>query len=238
MVKRKKITIIGARLDGHAGVLLDVINEMGAYEIVGFLDSMPDLQGGQVSGIPVLGSTVDLETIAIPSDCVHIAIGDNVARGNFFHILSKRGITIETIIHPTAHVSSKARVGCGSFVGAGAIINNGAEIGNASIINTRAVVEHDNVIGFAVHMAPGTTTAGRVSIGDYVFVGVGATILPDVHIGSGALIGAGSTVVHDVPNKETVVGYAARRHTKNIYLETLPDVGSQNIFVTPSTLSK
>lgn len=233
---KRKIVIIGARLDGHAGVLLDVITEIGTYDIVGFLDSTPDLQGKRVAGIPVFGSTNDLETIAIPADCVHVAIGDNVARGNIFNMLSKRGIAIETIIHPAAHVSSKAHVGSGSFVGAGAIINNGARIGNASIINTGAVVEHDNVIGFAVHMAPGTTTAGRVSIGDYVFVGAGATVLPDIHIGSGALIGAGSTVVHDVSNKETVVGYAARRHVKNIYLETLPDVDTQKIFVAQPTL--
>ena len=233
---KRKIIIIGARLDGHAGVLLDVITEIETYEIVGFLDSTPDLQGKRVAGIPVLGSTNDLETIAIPADCVHVAIGDNVARGNIFNMLSKRGIVLETIIHPTARVSSKARLGSGCFVGAGAIINNGVRIGNASIINTGAVIEHDNVIGFAAHLAPGTTTAGRVSIADYVFVGAGATILPDVSIGSGALVGAGSTVVQDVPNSDTVIGYAARSHAKNIYYETRPDVDTQKIFVAQPTL--
>jgi sugar O-acyltransferase (sialic acid O-acetyltransferase NeuD family) len=232
----RKILIIGARLDGHAGVLIDAITDIGTYEIVGFIDSTPHLQGKAVAGKPVLGSTDDLETIVIPADCVHVAIGDNVARGNVYNLLEKRGIVVETIVHPTAHVSGESNVGVGSFVGAGAIVNNGARIGNASIINTGAVVEHDSVIGFAVHMAPGTTTAGRVRIDDYVFVGAGATILPDVHIGSGALIGAGSVVVHDVPTKQTVVGYAARRHEKNIYLETRPDVDTQKIFVAQPTL--
>lgn len=233
---QKKILIIGARLDGHAGVLLDVISQIGTYEIIGFLDSTPGLQGKSIFEIPVLGSTDNLETISIPADCVHIAIGDNLARGNIYNILCKRGIEVETIIHPTAHVSCKAQVGAGSFIGAGAIINNGARVGNVSIINTGAVVEHDNLLGFAVHVAPGATTAGRVTIGDYVFVGAGATVLPDISIGSGALIGAGSTVVHDVSDTETVIGYAARQHFKNIYLETLPDVDTQKIFVAQPTL--
>lgn len=235
-MKNRKILIIGARLDGHAGSVLDAIAGIETYEVVGFIDSTPSLQGKTVAGKPVLGSTEDIETIEIPADCVHIAVGDNAARGNLYYKLSKRGIVIETIIHPTAHVSDRAHVGAGAFVGVGAIINNGARIGNASIINTGAVIEHDGVIGFAVHMAPGTTTSGRFSIGDYAFVGVGATVLPDVHIGSSAMVGAGSTVVHDVPDKDTVIGYAARQHVKNIYLETVPDVDTNKIFVAQPTL--
>jgi sugar O-acyltransferase (sialic acid O-acetyltransferase NeuD family) len=223
-MRRKKIIIVGARLDGHAGVLLDVLSEIGSYDAVGFIDNTPGLQGGVISGIPVLGSTDDLETLAIPADCVHVAIGDNVARGNIFKRLSKRGSIVETIIHPTAHVSSKATVGSGCFIGAGVIVNNGSRIGNACIINTGAVVEHDNLVGFAVHLASGTTTAGRVTIEDYVFVGAGASVLPDIHIGSYAMIGAGATVVKNVSNKTTVIGYAARRHIENIYKEVQPDV--------------
>jgi len=236
MTTKRKILIIGARLDGHAGVLLDVITEIGTYEIVGFLDSTPGLQGKSVAGKPVLGSTDDLELVEIPADCVHVAIGDNVARGNIYNILEKRRIVVETIIHPTAQISNNAHVGVGSFVGPGVVINNGVRIGNASIINSGAVIEHDNIIGFAVHMAPGTTTTGRVSIGDYVFIGAGATVLPDVSIGSGALVGAGSTVVQNVPNSDTVIGYAARSHTKNIYSEARPDVDTQKIFVAQPTL--
>lgn len=235
-IGKNRIVLVGARLDGHAGVLLDVISEIGTYEVVGFIDSTPSLQGTIVAGVPVLGSTDDLETLAIHADSVHVAIGDNVARGNIYNTLVKRGIPVETIIHPSASISSRATIGDGCFIGAGAIVNNGARIGSASIINTGVVVEHDNLVGFAVHMAPGTTTAGRVTIDDFVFVGAGATVLPDAHIGSGALIGAGSTVVNDVPNKTTVVGYAARRHVKNIYQETRPDVDTQKIFVAQPTL--
>lgn len=236
MSEKKTVVIIGARLDGHAGVVLDALEAIGTYVVKGFIDNTPELAGKKVSGIPVLGTTDDLATMPIPADCVHIAIGDNVARGGLFKTLKKRGITVETVIHPSAQVSANATVGQGCFVAARAVVNNGAQVGDASIINTGSIVEHDNRIGFAVHLAPGTNTAGRVRIDDYAFVGVGSTILPDIHIGSGALIGAGSTVVKDVTDKTTVVGYAARKHVKNIYQEATPDVDSQKIHVAQPTL--
>jgi sugar O-acyltransferase (sialic acid O-acetyltransferase NeuD family) len=235
--KTKTIVLIGARLDGHAGVIVDTLSEIGRYELIGFIDNTPELKGKLVSGVPVLGSTEDIEEIEIPGDCVHIAIGDNVARGRLFDLLKKKGVKVETLIHPTAVVSTRAQVGEGCFVGPRAVINNGVTIGEASIINTGVIIEHDNKLGFAVHIAPGGKTAGRVRVGDYAFVGLGASILPDICIGSGAMIGAGSTVVNDVSSKTTVIGYAAKKHKKNIYLEVKPDVGfTEKIYVAQPTL--
>ena len=236
---KKTMILIGARMDGHAGVVLDTINELG-YTLVGFIDNTPALQGTKINGIPVIGSSDDLDKIKIPASCIHIAIGDNVARGKLYLILKKRGIKVETIIHPTAIVSKGAQVMEGCFVGARAVINNGAVVGEAALINTGAIIEHDNQIGFAAHMAPGIKTAGRVKVGEFAFVGVGATILPDLTVGSGAMIGAGATVVSDVPARTTVIGYAAKKHGKNIYAEMKPDVieTSGKVYVAQPTLPR
>lgn len=235
--KTKTIVIIGARMDGHAGVVVDTAGELG-LTVAGFIDNTPSLQGKKVGGIPVIGSTDDLERIKIPGDCVHIAIGDNVARGNIYQTLKKRSIRVETLIHPSAVVSRAAVIGQGCFIGPRAIINNGSTVGEASLINSGAIIEHDNKIGFSVHMAPGTKTAGRVKVGDFAFVGVGATVLPDITIGSGAMIGAGATVVKDVSARTTVIGYAAKKHGKNIYADTKPDVGISlnKVYVAQPTL--
>lgn len=237
-MKAKKIIIIGARMDGHAGVVLDMINDIGGYEVVGFIDNTPELQGKKLRGIKVIGSTADLDKLELPVKLMHIAIGDNVARGELFKRLEVLGLKLETLVHPTARVSREAELAEGCFVGPKAIINNGARIGAVSIINTGAIIEHDNIVGFAVHVAPGTSTAGRVRIDDLAFIGVGSTILPDIHIGSGAMVGAGSTVVKDVPPRTTVIGYAAKKHTKNIYVDTKADVPTPGgkIFVAQPTL--
>ena len=129
MSEKKTVVIIGARLDGHAGVVLDALEAIGTYVVKGFIDNTPELAGKKVSGIPVLGTTDDLATMPIPADCVHIAIGDNVARGGLFKTLKKRGITVETVIHPSAQVSANATVGQGCFVAARAVVNNGAQVG-------------------------------------------------------------------------------------------------------------
>nr|MBP6342795.1 hypothetical protein [Candidatus Omnitrophota bacterium] len=72
---KKTIIIIGARMDGHAGVVVDTLKEIGGYELVGFLDNTPSLQNKTISGVPVLGSSDELTTMKFPADCAHIAIG-------------------------------------------------------------------------------------------------------------------------------------------------------------------
>lgn len=235
--KKEKIVIIGARINGHAGVILDALEAIDRYEVVGFIDNTPELQGKKINGIPVIGSTDNLDCLKGLARYAHIAIGDNVARGRLYDLLRQCGIEVVTLIHPTATISKRADISEGCFIGARAVVNNGVSIGAVSIINTGALIEHDNEIGFAVHLAPGTKTAGRVKVDDFSFVGLGATILPDIHIGSGAMIGAGSTVVKDVSPKTTVIGYAARKHNKNIYVETKPDVGApEKVYVAQPTL--
>lgn len=238
MVGRKKIIIIGARHDGHAGVIVNAVNAIGGYEIIGFIDNTPELQNQSVLSIPIISSTDDFEHYDFPVDAVHIAIGNNVARGKIFHQLKNRGIKVVTIIHPQAYVSDQATIGEGCYIGPKAVVNNGAIIGEACIINSGAIVEHDNKIGFSAHIAPGTKMAGRVEVGEYSFIGIGSTIIEDIKIGAGVMIGAGSTIVKHVPANVTMMGYAAKKYKKNIYCSVEPDneIGAKKVYVAQPTL--
>ena len=51
-------------------------------------------------------------------------------------------------------------------------------IGANSIVNTRASVDHDCRIGETVHIAPGVTLSGAVTIGDGTHIGTGAVRHP------------------------------------------------------------
>ncbi|HIA11460.1 MAG TPA: acetyltransferase [Flavobacteriales bacterium] len=217
----KDIVIIGARIDGHAGVVVSAVLALGKYRLAGFIDNTPELQGTNIGNVSVLGSSDDLGNLNLTGKSVHIAIGDNSARYELYKKLKTLNIEVETIIHPSAIVDGNVTIGEGSFVAPGAIINSNAEIGKVVIINTGAIIEHDNKLANAVHMAPGTTTAGRVDVNELAFVGVGSTILPDITVGTGAMIGAGSTIVKDVEPQMTVIGYAAQKYKKkNIYTST------------------
>jgi sugar O-acyltransferase (sialic acid O-acetyltransferase NeuD family) len=215
MMTIENIIIVGARLDGQAGAVIDTLEEIGGYRLIGFIDSTPELQGKSIRGVPVIGSTEDLETLEIPECCLHIAIGDNKSRYKIYQILKKRKFKIATLVHPYARISKSASIGEGCFVSVNAVIRNGAVVGCASIINTSAIVEHDNKIGNAVHIAPGVHTGGCVHVADYSFIGLGSSILPNIKIGSGVVIGAGSTITKNISSNVVMVGYAAKPHIKN-----------------------
>ena len=235
--KKRTIVIIGARMNGHAGVVLDALQSIGGYKVTGFIDNDRNLHNSLINGTPVLGSTDDLDKIEIDADCVHIAIGDNAARGRLFKLLKKKNIRIATIIHPSATVSRRAIIGEGSFIGARAVAGNNVVIDKVNIINTGAIVEHDTKLGFSVYLGQGAKTEARVKIDDFCFIGVGATILPDIHIGSAALIGPNAIVDKDVPTKSTVIKYGEKKHIKNIYVEADPDVSiTDKIYVAQPTL--
>jgi len=213
------IIIIGARIDGQAGVVLDLIERTKKYKAIGFLDYTPEFKNTLIKNIPVIGSSKNLANQSFETKYFHIAIGDNVARGRLFNELKNLRYEVVSLIHPSAVISENAKIGKGCFIGPNAIINNGSVINDAAIINSGAIIDHDNIIGFSTHIAPGAKTAGRVVISDFAFIGIGSTILPDIFIGSGALVGAGSTVVKNVDPQDTVIGYAAKKHSKNIYLD-------------------
>jgi len=78
------------------------------------------------------------------------------------------------------------------------------------IINTGAIVDHDNRLGAAAHIAPGSALAGTVTVGERTLVGVGSAVRPGITIGADALIGAGSAVVTDVADGAAVGGAPAR----------------------------
>lgn len=235
--KKESIIIVGARMDGHAGVILDTLETLGDYEVLGFVDNTPELQNSKINGVPVIGSTDYLDTLDLPTLNIHIAIGDNVSRYNLFKQLKQRKCRFVTIIHPSATVSKNSVINEGCFIGPNVVITKGVEIGYVSIVNSGAIVEHNCKIGNAVHLAPGVKTAGRVTVDDCSFLGTGSTILPDINIGSGVMIGAGATVTKNVLPDITMVGYAAKRRRKNIYADLKPDVSAaQKIYIAQPTL--
>ena len=73
-------------------------------------------------------------------------------------------------------------------VGKGAILGNSVRVGINSIINTGVIVEHDCNIRSHVHIAPGSTLSGGVSVGDGTHIGTNSTVIENIAIGEGSLI--------------------------------------------------
>jgi acetyltransferase-like isoleucine patch superfamily enzyme len=118
-------------------------------------------------------------------EAVAFGIGNNEKRYELLAALE--GLEAPFLVHPRAHVSSRASLGRGVVVFPQATVNAGT-----------------------AHVSPGAVVCGGASVGARAWLGAGATVIHGVTVGADAIVGAGSTVLHDVPRDQTVVGSPAR----------------------------
>jgi sugar O-acyltransferase (sialic acid O-acetyltransferase NeuD family) len=206
-----RTVIFGARPDGSARVLLDIIRRAGRHEVVGFLDDDPARRGATLEGLPVLGGADRLAGLCGEGiRGIAFAVGSNRARHALLDRARTYGLEPVTAIHPGAIVAGGVRVGAGAWMAAGAIVNPGSAVGEGAVINTGATIDHDCDIGDYANISPGCHLSGRTTVGRYAFLGTGAVTLPDVVIGEDAVVGAGSVVLKAVAKGCTVAGVPAR----------------------------
>ena len=91
-----------------------------------------------------------------------------------------------------------------------AVVAAGSKLGAACIVNHKASVDHECILGDGVHLAPGATVCGCVTVGNNVMIGAGSVVLPRLKIGPDSIIGAGSVVTKDVPARSVIVGNPGR----------------------------
>jgi len=191
--------------------VLDILRAAGRDRPMGFLDADPALAGSTIHGLPVLGQInliPKLKSQRIAGAIV--AIGDNLARHQYAETLRQQGLELVNAIHPSATISSTARLGKNVVIAAGAVVGPDALISDSVIINTGALIDHECRIDQAVHICPGAALAGRVQVGEMAFVGLGCRIIQCLIVGRQATVGAGAVVIEDVPELATVVGVPAR----------------------------
>ncbi|QKG29836.1 acetyltransferase [Campylobacter sp. RM16187] len=190
-MEQTEIYIYGC--SGHGAVVADIAAECG-YEKIWFLDDV------KFDGKNILKFSPELKK----ADVI-IAIGDNNTRKKLQDVVQKAGFNVVSLIHPSAVISSSAKICCGVVIMPRAVVNAHAIIKQGAIINTAAVVEHDCVIGEFAHISPNVALAGGVKVGDLSHVGIGSSVIQNIKIGANSVIGAGSVVVRDI--EENVVAY-------------------------------
>lgn len=201
---------------GHAKVLADIIRLEGG-RVVALFDNDPCAHPALPEVPLYIGkrgfSTWAKETDDIGGISAVIAIGG--ARGRDRHELygwlKGAGLSFPVLFHPQAAISDTAEFGEGCQILACAVVAADSVVGSNCIINNRANVDHECRLGIGVHVAPGATLCGCVTVGDYAMIGAGAVILPRIRVGAGAIVGAGAVVTRDVPPETVVVGNPAKK---------------------------
>lgn len=201
------IILIGG--GGHCKSIIDTINGLKKYNIIGILD-IADKVENEICSIKIIGTDDKLEYYyknGVRNAFLTIgSIGDTTLRRKLYSIALNIGYIFPNIVDNTAIVSDKIEIGHGNFIGKGTIININTKITNNSIINTGAIIEHDCHIGSFCHIAPGTTISGNVVIGENTHIGTNSTIIQNIRIGENVIVGAGSVVIRNIENNVKAYG--------------------------------
>ncbi|CAB3701318.1 acetyltransferase [Achromobacter aegrifaciens] len=200
---------------GHALVLADLLSLKGE-RVIALFDNNPDATS-VLDGVPLYHGAQALKNWVQAQDSrrgrqAAVAIGGSrgADRQSISDLLRDHGFTLPPLIHPTAYVTPSARISEGCQLLANSMIGSAVRVMRDCVINSSANIDHECLLSPGVHVAPGATLCGCVSVGENTMIGAGACILPRVKIGANCIIGAGSVVLRDVPDFSVVVGNPAR----------------------------
>ena len=211
----EEIVLVGG--GGHAKVIISIIKKMNDFRIIGYTD--PDNRGHML-GAEYLGGDDLLRQVTRdhPSAIAVIGIGmiknsDARKRKQLFDLAGSLGLKLSPIISPDAVINESVKIGDGTVVMDGVVVNSGSAIGSGVILNTNCSVDHDCKISSFVHIAPGATLSGGVTVGENALIGAGSTVIEYKSIADNVIIGAGSVVVEDIQEPGTYFGNPARLST-------------------------
>ena len=210
-MERKDIVLIGA--GGFGLEVLWQISEAnhctGQYNIMGFVDDAPELEGKIINGFPVLGNEQWL--LDYPDNiCAVICIGNSKARKNTYNRIRKNlNISFPTIMAENVRCSDSVKFGQGCIICLSNILTVNIVVGEFVIVNLDCTIGHDAVLDDFATLYPSVNVSGDVHIGACSEIGTGASIVQNKNIGENVIIGAGSVVVKDIPPNCTAVGAPA-----------------------------
>jgi sugar O-acyltransferase (sialic acid O-acetyltransferase NeuD family) len=200
------LVILGTYL--LAEEMFDLISDMPQYEIAAFIENHDRTRAGrELEGQPI----VWIDDAARYSR-THLAVCalSTTKRRGYVEQAAAVGFRFATIVHPTARVSSRARLGEGSFISALATVATRTTLGRCVFVNRGALIGHHTTIGDYCTLQPGANVAGAITMGEQTYVGMGAVVLERKKIGAGCVIAAGAVVIEDLPDHVQAMGIPAR----------------------------
>ena len=208
----KDLIIIGAGGFGReAAWLAERINKYApTWNLLGYIDDDPKMQGKLINGKRVLGMVCDACRF---KDAYFVcAVGSSAVRERIIGRLLEAdpSVRFATLIDPAAEFSDYVDIGEGSIICAHTIMTVNISIGSHVIVNLDCTIGHDAVIGDFATLYPSVNISGKVTIGRCCELGTGMNIIQQKTVGEYSIVGAGAVVVKDIPEHCTAVGQPAR----------------------------
>lgn len=207
MSMKEKVVIFGS--EGHAKVLIEVIERQGEYSICSVVDLNPTKNHLGVYGI------ISEEKFFTDPSCKKgfVAIGDNFTRSKVVNKIVAKIPEFKFIsaIHPSAQLGNNISIGQGTCVMANATINSDSILGSHVIVNTNSSIDHDCKLDDYASIAPNSALGGGCHVGKFSAISIGANVIHGLKVGENTVIGAGATLVRNADSHGVYLGTPARR---------------------------
>lgn len=182
----EKLLLVGAGGFGRV-----VLEHAGALYDCAFLD---DGEAKVVDGVPVIGSTGDIEKFFPEYKLLLVTIGNNALREKLYSRAKVAGYTFPNIIVPTVYVSHHAHIGSGCVILNNAVVQNNAKCGDGCILNPGVELHHDSAIGNYCLVYTNSVVRSLTHVGDRVWIGSNVTISTSATVGDDVIVKDGKVI--------------------------------------------
>jgi len=209
----RKLIIIGAGDFGReVSWVAERINAASpTWDILGFVDDNPAVQGQTVDGYPVLGTADWLKTLTEETWVVCSIGTGRVRRLVMERVLRQENLRPATLIDPAAIVGRGAEVAEGCVVCAGTVLAIASRLEAHTIVNLNCTIGHDTVLEPYCTVHPGSNLSGKVRVEQCTDIGTGTKIIQGLTVCPDCTLGAGAVVVKHITEPGTYVGVPAQK---------------------------
>lgn len=208
MHSKPKLGIVGA-----GALALQVASVFqNSYRIIGFLDT-PQCENEKRNGIPVLSMD------DFPQNCAFvIAVGNSVIKKQFHEKYPQ--LTYINLIHSSAIIGDKAKLGEGCIVFPYAVVDPNAVLGNHVFVGYSAFVGHHARISDYVTLCGHSAVSGFTLLEEGAYLGTHAITVNEryrthcLRLGKFSVAGAGAIITHDIPDNGVCICEHAKLRQK------------------------